>query len=320
MILVTGANGFVGRPLCVRVSAMAPVRGLIRTPIASIPDFCNDAHIQWLKIDDLCSITDWSKLLEGVCVVVHLAARTHVIHEPETNPLLSYRRINVMATEQLARACVRVGVRRLVYLSSIKVNGESTHDHPFKESDDPAPEDAYGISKWEAELVLSRISQETGLEVVIVRPPLVYGEGVKGNFLRLLGIARRGWPLPLASIKNLRSFVSVENLVDALANCVTHTQASGKTFLISDGTDLSTPELIEQLSLRFGVKPNLWPCPPRLLDFVANLAGRGAEASRLIGSLQVDSSLIRSTLGWTPPFTLAQGLDRTALWYHSKNV
>lgn len=318
LILVTGANGFVGKPLCERLAALAPVRALVRTPFEPMSGYKTNARIQWVNIDDLCSITDWRDILDGIKIVVHLAARTHVLRESDADPLAAYRRINVLATENLALACASAGVRRLVFLSSIKVNGEFTVGQPFCESDSPRPEDAYGISKWEAELALSRIAKETGLEVVIVRPPLVYGPGVKGNFLKLLDIARRGWPLPLGSVHNLRSFIYVENLVAALTDCAMRAEAAGNTYLVSDGTDVSTPELIEQLSSRLGARAKLWRCPPRLLYGAATLAGRGAEASRLLGSLQVDSSLIRTTLRWTPPFTAAQGLDRTAQWYHQK--
>ena len=205
-----------------------------------------------------------------------------------------------------------------IFLSSIKVNGERSLGQPFHESDEPRPVDAYGVSKWEAEQVLSRIAAETGLEVVIVRPPLVYGPGVKGNFLRLLEIARRGWPLPLASVRNLRSYVYVENLVDALVTCATHPKAAGKIYLVGDNSDLSTPELIGQLSSRSGARARLLPFPPGILLGAAKLAGRGGEASRLLGSLQVDSSLIRAELGWTPPFTVSEGLDRTVQWHEEK--
>ena len=318
MILVTGANGFVGKALCARLAALAPVRALVRKPFESMSGYENNARIQWVNIDDLSSITDWQAILYGIQIVIHLAARTHVLRESEADPLAAYRRINVLATENLARACTSAGVLRLVFLSSIKVNGEFTVSQPFRERDSPRPEDAYGISKWEAELALSRIAKETGLEVVIIRPPLVYGSGVKGNFLKLLDIARRGWPLPLASVHNLRSFIYVENLADALTVCAMRAEAAGKTYLVSDGKDMSTPEVIEQLSSRLGARAKLWRCPPQLLYAAAALAGRGAEASRLLGSLQVDSSLIRTALGWTPPFTIAQGLDRTAQWYHTK--
>ena len=315
MILITGATGFVGKPLCVRLSAVGPIRALARTAYTTSTEFGRGPHKQWLEIDDLCTVSNWRPLLDGIEAVVHLAARTHVLRDSSSDPLTAYRRINVQATETLARAGVKAGVKRFIFLSSIKVNGERSLGQPFHESAEPRPVDAYGVSKWEAEQVLSRIAAETGLEVVIVRPPLVYGPGVKGNFLRLLEIARRGWPLPLASVRNLRSYVYVENLVDALVTCATHPKAAGKTYLVGDNSDLSTPELIGQLSSRSGARARLLPFPPGILLGAAKLAGRGGEASRLLGSLQVDSSLIRAELGWTPPFNVSEGLDRTVHWH-----
>ncbi len=318
MILVTGAAGFVGASVCTRLSALEDVRALARTasPKPHLPDH---AHVEWAPVADLCTVTDWAALLDGVTTVIHLAARTHVLHETEADPLSAYRRINVTATEHLANACVKAGVKRLVFLSSIKVNGESTTNQPFRETDTPQPQDAYGISKWEAEHALFRISRETGLEVTVIRPPLVYGPGVKGNFLRLLGIARRGWPLPLASVHNLRSFVYVENLADAIAVCATHPAAAGKTYLVSDGADLSTPHLIRELASRQGARAPMLPCPTWLLQGAASMMGRGAEAARLLGSLQVDSAPIRADLHWVPPHSVAQGLDQTTRWYSGQN-
>ena len=294
------------------------MRALARTgsPRPILPD---NTQVEWTDIADLCTITDWPKLLDGVTTVIHLAARTHVLHETEADSLSAYRRINVTATENLAHACAKAGVKRLVFLSSIKVNGESTTSQPFRATDTPQPQDAYGISKCEAEQALFRIASETGLEITVIRPPLVYGPGVKGNFRRLLGIAHRGWPLPLASVHNRRSFVYVENLADAIAACATHPAAAGKTFLVSDGTELSTPQLIRELASRLGARAPLWPCPAWLLQGAATAVGRGAEAARLLGSLQVDSTGIRSELGWVPPFSAAQGLDQTARWFSGQS-
>lgn len=319
MILVTGASGFVGMPLCRRLATIADVRAVVRSS-GRPQQFAagSDTHLQWVKAGDLNTVADWPALLRSVKTVVHLAARTHVLHETDPDPIVAYRRINVGVTKRLAQASVKAGVKRLVFLSSVKVNGESTAEHPFRESDTPRPQDAYGVSKLEAETTLLEIGQASGLEIVIVRPPLVYGPGVKGNFLRLLGIARKGWPLPLASVQNLRSFIYVENLVDALITCATHANAAGKTYLVSNREDLSTPELLRQLSSRLGTHSRLWRCPPWLLQGAANLIGRGAEASRLLGSLQIDSSLIQTDLGWKPPFTVADSLDRTTQWYHDE--
>lgn len=322
MILVTGASGFVGQPLCRRLGVATEVKALVRTLANPSGEQTvageNGGHVQWMAAGDLHAVTDWSALLRGVSTVIHLAARTHVLHETASEPLAAYRRINVEVTERLARSCAAAGVKRVVFLSSITVNGESTCQSPFRESDTPQPQDAYGFSKHEAEVSLTNIGRVSGLEIVIVRPPLVYGPGVKGNFLRLLNIARQGWPLPLASVQNLRSFIYVENLVDAIATCATHPKAAGKTYLVSDAEDTSTPELLRQLSSRLGKPARLIPFPPWLLRVAATMVGRGAEASRLLGSLRVDSSFIQSDLDWTPPFRMTEGLNRTVQWHKDK--
>jgi nucleoside-diphosphate-sugar epimerase len=247
---------------------------------------------------------------------VHLAARTHVTKELCNDPLAASREINVSGTVGLARQAVSARVRRFVFMSSIKVNGESTTSQPFRESTQPQPQDAYGISKLEAENMLHTIGESMGMETVILRPPLVYGPGVKGNLLRLLRMIERGTPLPLASIKNQRSLISVTNLVDAIVTAIEAQAAAGRTYLVSDGEDISTPELIRKLSSSMGLHPNLWPCPASLLNFGATLLGKRAEALRLTGSLQVDSSRIRRELGWRPRHSLDQGLNAMAQWYH----
>ena len=207
------------------------------------------------------------------------------------------------------------GVKRLVFMSSIKVNGERTSGHPFTETDAPLPEDAYGISKWEAEQALGRIAHQTGLEIVVLRSPLVYGPGVKGNFLRLMALVVRGYPLPLASIHNRRSLIYVGNLVDAIIACLEQSAAAGKTYLVSDGEDISTPELIRAIASVLGIRAKLFPCPATFLTIGAALLGKSREVDRLIGSLQVDSSRIRAELAWQPRISLAQGLEQTAQWY-----
>jgi nucleoside-diphosphate-sugar epimerase len=241
-----------------------------------------------------------------------------VLRETAADPLSDYRRINVQATERLAREAAGLGVRRLVFVSSVKVNGERTRDRPYTEVDAPRPEDAYGISKHEAEQALAGIAAGTGIETVVLRPPLVYGPGVKGNFLRLMGIVARGLPLPLASIANQRSLVYVGNLVDAIVGAIDAPQAAGRTYLVSDGDDVSTPGLARAIARALAVRPRLLPCPPPLLRLAAALSGRGAEIARLTGSLQVDSSRIRRELGWLPPFRLEQGLAETARWYRAQ--
>ena len=243
--------------------------------------------------------------------------------------------MNVAGTENLARQAVRAGVRRLVYVSSIKVNGESTPlttrsvaskippsppfakwggvGEFFTENEEANPQDPYGISKWEAEQALHRVAAETGLEVVIVRPPLVYGAGVKGNFAQMLKVLSKGIPLPLASVQNLRSLIYVGNLVDALILCATHPAAAGQTYLVSDGEDISTSDLLRQLGAALGHPARLFSCPQALLKLAGRLTGRADQVERLLGSLRVDSSKIRRELGWIPPFTLEKGLKRSAL-------
>lgn len=310
-ILVTGAGGFVGRALCtvLRQEQLAASAALRRIPGGTgLP--------QEIAVGDLGPDTDWRTALQGVSCVVHLAARTHVLNERSPDPLAEYRRINVLATENLARQAARSGVRRFVFLSSVKVNGESTSSRPFSTDDTPAPEDAYGISKHEAEDVLRAIGGETGMEIVILRPPLVYGPGVKGNFLRLLKAVAKGVPLPLASIDNRRSLVYVGNLVDAIIACIREPAAAGRTFLVSDGEDLSTPELIRKLATAMGRRPRLLPCPPALLALAARLFGREAAFRRLNGSLAVDISALRQTLHWQPRYSTNQGFSATVQWYY----
>ncbi len=307
-ILVTGASGFIGRALCesLATSGRTPRRA-VRHPLSGTSDTT--------AIGNIGPDTDWKSALEGVRCVVHLVARTHVLRETAADPLSEYRRINVMGTERLAREAAANGVRRIVFLSSVKVNGERTSTRPYTEDDMPRPEDAYGISKLEAEQALTRVAAETRLEIVILRPPLVYGPGVKGNFLRLMDIVTRGVPLPLSSVANRRSLVYVGNLVAAITHAIDAPQAAGRTYLVSDGDDISTPTLMRGMANALGVISRLFPCPPALLNIAGILSGRSAEISRLTGSLQVDSSRIRRELGWTPPFRLEQGLAVTARWY-----
>ena len=307
--LVTGASGFVGRALCVEMLRLGlPVRAAVRADgVERIPRGCAIA-----RIDELSAATDWSEALRGVGTVIHLAARVHVMHENARDPLAEFRKTNVEATVHLARQAVERGVRRLVFVSSIKVNGEATEGaRRYSEADAPAPVDAYGISKWEAEKALQQIAAETGIEVVVLRPPLVYGPGVKGNFASMLGVLRRGVPLPLASVSNGRSLVYVGNLVDALLRCATHPDAAGQTYLVSDGEELSTPNLLRRLGEALGRPARLWPCPPALLLATARLLGRGAQMERLLGSLRVDDRKIRRELGWAPPYSVADGLKAT---------
>ncbi len=306
--LVTGAGGFIGSAL-VKALDGHPVRRALRTPSAT-------AQADDFVCGDIGPDTEWQPALRNVDCVVHLAARTHVLRENTADPLAAYRSVNVDGTRRLAEQAAAAGVRRFVFLSSIKVNGESTSSRPFSTNDTPAPEDAYGISKLEAENALREIADRSGMEWVILRPPLVYGPGVKGNFLQLLKAVAKGVPLPLASIDNRRSLVYVGNLVDAIIACIQTPAAAGKTFLISDGEDLSTPELIRRLATAMSRSPRLLPCPPALLALAARLFGQGAAFQRLSGSLAVDISALRQTLNWHPRHSTNQGFSATVQWYY----
>lgn len=306
--VVTGANGFVGRALCAELVKRGHfVRAAVRAGINLEVQGC-----EIVKIANIGPDTEWTDTFDGITTVIHLAARVHVMHEDAANPLDEFRKTNVAGTEHLARAAVASGVRRLVYISSVKVNGESTQlNQKFTESDKPFPQDPYGISKWEAEQSLHRIAVETGLEIVIVRPPLVYGSNVKGNFAKILMAIRKGIPLPLASVQNSRSLIYVGNLIDALITCAVHPEAIGKTFLVSDGEDISTPDLLRNLGNAMGYPARLLLCPKILLLFFGHLLGKSEEIDRLLGSLQVDSNRIHCELGWSPPYSLQQGLRST---------
>jgi nucleoside-diphosphate-sugar epimerase len=261
-------------------------------------------------------LTGWNHALAGVDTIIHLAARVHIMDDPEADPLIEFRRVNVEGTAQLAREAAKAGVKRLVFISSIKVNGEETST-PYTSDSPPHPSDPYGISKWEAEQALRKIEAESGLEVVVVRPTLVYGPGVKANFLKMMKIISSGIPLPLASIKNKRSLIHVGNLVDALVTCASHPAAAGHTYLVSDGEDASTPELIRRTAKALGVPAWLLPFPVSLMRLAGKLTGRRGAVNRLTGSLTVDSSKIRRELGWVPPFTMEEGLLETAAWFMS---
>lgn len=311
-ILVTGATGFVGHRLCAKLLAEGwAVRGTLLPDesLAALPPDIEPAIIEPLGPE-----THWQHALEGIDTVIHLAARVHIMDDPASDPLTEFKKVNTEGTARLAAEAARCGVKRLVFISSIKVNGEET-DTPYTEESPAKPADPYGISKWEAEQALRQIEAETGLEVVIVRPTLVYGPGVKANFRKMMQTVQRGIPLPLASIINQRSLIYVGNLADALATCATHPVAAGKTYLVSDGEDVSTPELIHQAAKALGVPARLLPFPVSLMRLAGKLTGKSGAVNRLTGSLTVDSSKIRRELDWVPPFTMEQGLKETAEWF-----
>jgi len=316
-VLVTGANGFIGRALCAELlKRKYAVRGVVRDSSNWDGNGC-----EVVRVTDIDATTDWTGAMRGIDTVIHLAARVHVMSDAVADPLAEFLRVNTAGTERLARSAAASGVKRLVYVSSIKVNGEATHSgNKFTEADTPSPHDPYGVSKCEAEQVLHRVAEETGLEVVIVRPTLVYGAGVKGNFAQMLRVLAKGIPLPLASVRNLRSLIYVENLVDALIVCATHPDAAGKIYLVSDGEDISTPDLLRRLGTALGRPVRLFPCPQALLKLAGQLTGKSDQVERLLGSLQVDSDKIRRELNWTPPYSLQQGLQATAEWYRNAHL
>ena len=312
--LITGANGFVGKPLCAELLRQGQsVRAALRS--ASKP--ADDVEV--VISGSIDGKADWTEALRGVDVVIHLAARVHVMRETAGDPLAEFLEVNLYGTANFAQQAARAGVKRFVYVSSIKVNGEQTSaTQPLTELDEANPQDPYAISKWQAEQALQRIAQKTNLEVVIVRPPLVYGPGVKGNFISLLAAIDKGIPLPLASANNARSLVYVGNLVDALIACATHPVAAGQTYLVSDGKDVSTALLTEKIANALGRSSRLFHLPPTLLRAVAILAGRSEQVDRLFGSLRISNKKIRGELSWSPPYTLEQGLHATADWYRDE--
>jgi UDP-glucose 4-epimerase len=306
-ICITGANGFVGNGLCDRLEREQHRVARIVRRSQSPTD---------LAIGDIGPATEWSAALQACDVVVHLAARVHVMRDAASDPLQDYRQVNVAGTLSLARQAATAGVRRLVYISSVKVNGESTAPGaPFTAADTPAPVDAYGISKMETEEGLREIAANSGMEVVIVRPPLVYGPGVRANFLTLMRWLSRGIPLPLGSIHNQRSLVALDNLVDLIVTCIHHPAAANRTFLVSDGEDLSTTELAGRLAAALDRPARLIPFAPWMLTAGAALLGKDEFAQRLCGNLQVDISKTRQALDWSPPVSVDAGLRATAAHY-----
>lgn len=300
-IALTGANGFIGSRLLAQLPKKN-VRTLGRTAVEGA---------QCHYFIDIEQTPDYSECLKGVECLVHSAARAHVMKDKVTDPLAEYRRVNVYATINLARRAAVAGVKRFIFISSIKVNGEQTPlRHPFSAEDVPAPEDAYGISKWEAEQVLKQIAFETGMEVVIIRSPLVYGPGVKGNFANMIKLVEKGFPLPCGAINNQRSLVAVDNLVDLIITCIEHPAAANQVFLAGDGDDISTSDLLHGVAKAMGMPSRLIPVPPSVLMLIASCIGKRALARRLLDSLQVDISKARKLLDWTPPISVEEGLRR----------
>jgi nucleoside-diphosphate-sugar epimerase len=308
-ILITGANGFIGRAACsAALKAGMPVTGAVRRSVA-LPE-----GVQTALLTSDFGAAEWDTLLTRHRVVIHTVARVHIMNDPSADPLAAFRAVNTTGTLRLARQAADAGVRRFVFVSSVKVNGEETERHcPYTHADLPAPQDPYGISKLEAEHGLRQIAAETGMEVIIVRPPLVYGPGVKANFASLMRAVQRGIPLPFGSVtNNRRSLVALDNLVDLLITCIDHPAAANQTFLVSDGEDLSTVALIRRMGQAVDKPARLLPVPTALLQLGAALAGKRNMAQRLLGNLQVDITHTRETLGWTPPIGVDEGLRRAA--------
>lgn len=314
-ICLTGSTGFVGGALCNHLlnntyQVIASVRNL---NLAVLPHHKN---LYFVYVQDREINKNYSEALNNVDVVIHCAARAHVSQEKKRDTLHLYRKTNVQDTLNLAKQAADHGVKRFIFLSSIKVNGEQTSlSDGFKYDDTPKPEDAYGISKLEAEEALIEISKRTGMEVVIIRAPLVYGEGVKGNFYRLLDLCNKGMPLPLANTNNFRSMISIDNLIDFIMLCVLHDRAAGKIFLVSDDECISTTELIKKIK-KIMTKPiRLFPLPFSILKFFSSLIGKSSEVDKLFNSLIVDTSYTREILGWKPKYSLESGLKKTVNWY-----
>lgn len=311
--LVTGANGFVGRAMSAELVARGhAVRGAARLSIA-----CDDFFIN-TSID---GSTLWAEALANIDVVIHLAARVHVMQEAAADPLSEFVQTNVDGTLNLAKQALLAGVMRFVYISSVKVLGESTpKGGQFSEFSEPRPQDPYATSKFRAEQALLEFAKESGLEVVIVRPPLVYGPGVRANFAQLLSMVNRGFPLPFRGIANSRSLIFVGNLVDALILCATHSAAAGQTYLVDDGMPLSSSELIALMAKALGVPNRDFVLPVTLMRMAASVLRRPGVVERLTQSLVVDSRKIRSELGWVPPFDVAEGISRTARWFKERTT
>ena len=310
-VFVTGANGFIGKTLCSRlISENLIIFGAVRSGKAS--GVCPGTKA--IEIGDINGNTDWGNIISEADVVVHTAARVHMMNDPASEPLAAYRKVNVQGTENLARQAAELGVKRFIFLSTVKVNGEENRK-AYTESDIPSPMDSYGISKMQAEKIVTDISVKSGMETVILRLPLVYGPGVKANFLKLLQVVDQGLPLPLASTKNQRSMIYVENLVDAILQCIRNPCAAGQTYLVSDGQNVSTPELISMIAAALQKQPRLFRFPPLALYVAGRLTGQGPAVDRLIGSLTVDIGKIKNELGWTAPFTLEEGIKNTVFWF-----
>lgn len=316
-VLLTGATGFVGKALLAELlqNNFEVIVSVRNNPISS------SLKVKTIKTGNLLGSTDWSPALQDIDIVIHLAARVHIMQDSSTNPLAEFRKTNVDGTLNLARQAEKSGVSRFIFISSIKANGQSSFSHSVLKPDDTtAPTDPYGLSKYEAEQGLLELAKKSKMEVVIIRPPLVYGPNVKGNFLSLLKYIKKGLPLPLGSINNQRSLVALDNLVNFISHCATHPKAANEIFLISDGEDVSTTELLTKIAKAFNKKPFLIPIPAATLSFIAKLFGKDAMAVRLLESLHVDNSKAIELIGWRPIISMDSQLKKIANFYSNEKV
>lgn len=314
-VLVTGATGFVGQALLAGLLVKKiSVSALVRRENNLLSE-----EVTKIRGGDLKDAHDWQSVFHNIEAVIHVAGRAHIVHDDVADPLAEFRKVNTTITLELAKQAAAAGVKRFIYISSIKVNGEATsRGMPFRADDTHIPTDQYGLSKYEAEQGLLTIAAETGMEVVIIRPPLVYGPGVRANFASMIRWMQRGIPLPFGAIDNRRSFIALDNLVSFIIHCIDHPKAANEIFLISDGEDVSTTVLLQKMSKALGKKSCLMPVPERWLRSVAKILGREDEAGKVLNSLQVDSSKARDVLGWKPVVTMDEQLHKTAEWYFSE--
>ncbi|OOQ43702.1 NAD-dependent dehydratase [Pseudomonas fluorescens] len=316
-IFLTGATGFVGGAV---FSRLLTDNYTVIAALRKGTDLRED-HVAKIHVDNIDGTTDWQGSLAGVDVIIHSAARVHVMNDTEANPLAAFRQVNVDGTLNLARHAAAAGVRRFIFISSIKVNGEGTLSNTtYSPEDTPAPADPYGISKMEAEQGLRELAAKTGMEVVIIRPVLVYGPGVKANFRNMMQWLDKGVPLPFGAIHNSRSLVALDNLVDLILTCISHPAAANQTFLVSDGEDLSTTQLLRKMAFALGRSARLLPVPSWVLGGGATVLGRKDLSNRLCGSLRVDISKTRALLGWSPPVSVDDALKATAQYFRESKI
>jgi len=314
-VLVTGANGFLGRYVCPHLTdAGMEVIAAVRTPISGGLPSTAAVH----TIGDIGPETDWRTALDGVNAVVHMAARVHIMQDKMSDADVIYRRINMDGAVALGRQAAAAGVNRFVFVSTVKVMGEESPNAPLTEASVPAPGDAYSASKWAAEQALLKIATDAGMEMVILRPPLIYGAGAVGNLLSLLRLCDLAPPLPFAAINNRRSMIYAGNMADAIRACLIHPAASGRTYFVRDGEDVSMPDLVRYMSAALGRPARLFPLPVPFLRLLATLAGKSDTIDRLTNSLQIDDGPIRRELDWTPPINMIQGMKETAAWYKTR--